>query len=141
MSQCVVCGNIIDPDSPEYSLTLNGETCNVCSSECLYNSEPMIDFKHLSLSTLVLNKTLFEILAIITGFSGVYFTVYETGFMALLMDTVSVISALAAMVIGIEHLRYVEEHLLVKKAVLIIGVSIITIFLIFVWQTGFIKHL
>ena len=101
----------------------------------------MIDFKHLSLSTLVLNKTLFEILAIITGFSGVYFTVYETGFMALLMDTVSVISALAAMVIGIEHLRYVEEHLLVKKAVLIIGVSIITIFLIFVWQTGFIKHL
>ena len=141
MSQCAVCGNIIDSNSPDYNLTVNGETYFVCSSDCLFKSEPMIDFKHLSLSTLVLNKTLFEILAIITGFSGVYFTVYETGFMALLMDTVSVIFALAAMVIGIEHLRYVEEHQLVKKAVLIIGIAIILIFLIFVWQTGFIKHL
>ena len=141
MSQCSVCRTIIDPNSPTYSLTVNNETYNVCSSDCLYNSEPLIDFKHLTLSTLVLNKTLFEILAIITGFSGVYFTVYEIGFMALLMDTVSVIFALAAMVIGIEHLRYVEEHQLMKKAVIVIGITIMTIFLIFVWQTGFIKHL
>lgn len=141
MSQCVVCGTIIDSNSPTHSLTVNGETYNVCSSDCLYNSEPLIDFGHLTLSNLVLNKTVFEVLAIITGFGGVYFTVYETGFMALLLDTVSVIFAVAAMVIGIEHLRYVEEHQLMKKAVIVIGISIITIFLIFVWQTGFIKHL
>jgi hypothetical protein len=30
------------------------------------------------------------------------------------MDTVSVISAVAALAIGVDHLRYVEEHRLLK---------------------------
>ena len=33
------------------------------------------------------------------------------------MDTVSVISAIAALVIGVEHLRYVEEHQLLRRSI------------------------
>jgi hypothetical protein len=62
-------------------------------------------FKHRNLSDLVLNKTLFEILAIITGFGGVYYTIFDIAERALFLDTISVVMALAAMLIGIEHLR------------------------------------
>ena len=53
------------------------------------------------------------------------------------MDTVSVITAIAAMMIGVEHLRYVEEHMLVKKAVLMSGVLILTLIVLTVWHFGF----
>ena len=53
------------------------------------------------------------------------------------MDTVSVITAIAAMIIGVEHLRYVEEHMLVKRAVLMTGFLILTLIILIVWHFGF----
>jgi hypothetical protein len=86
---------------------------------------------------MVLNKAFFEFLAIVTGIGGVYYTLFEVGNRTLLMDTVSVITAIAAMIIGVEHLRYVEEHMLVKRAVLMTGFLILTLIAIIVWHFGF----
>jgi hypothetical protein len=68
---------------------------------------------------------------------GFYYTLFEVGNRALLMDTVSVITAIAAMIIGVEHLRYVEEHMLVKRAVLMTGFLILTLIILIVWHFGF----
>lgn len=134
MAMCDFCGEKLDEE--EYKIVLNNKTYNFCSFSCFFNSEPLNGFKHRNLSDLVLNKTLFEILAIITGFGGVYYTIFDTAERALFLDTISVVMALAAMLIGIEHLRYVEEHDLIKKAVLFIGVIVITSFLLLVWHFG-----
>ena len=91
----------------------------------------------MSLSSIVLNKTFFELLAIVTGIGGIYYTLFEIGNRALLMDTFSVITAIAATIIGVEHLRYVEEHMLVKRAVLMFGVLILTLIVLNVWHFGF----
>ena len=62
---------------------------------------------------------------------------FETGTNALFMDTISVLAAIAAMIIGVEHLRYVEEHRLVGRAVLLIGFIVISSILLFVLLHGF----
>jgi hypothetical protein len=77
------------------------------------------------LSSLVLNKTLFEVFAFVAGLGGVYCTLWPTEPRALLLDTVSIISAMAALVIGVEHLRYVEEHRLLKRAITFLSVIIL----------------
>lgn len=137
---CSVCGKEL---SNQY-LTLEkaGIIHRYCCSNCLYESPELGNYKHRSLSQIVLNKTLFEILAIITGFGGVYYTIYESsiaGFhnAALVFDTISVATALLALFIGVEHLRYVEEHDLVKRAVIFLSIIIITVFIMLVWHHGF----
>ncbi len=71
-------------------------------------------------------------MAIITGFGGVYYTLFETANRALIMDTFSVAAALLALFIGAEHLRYVEEHDLLKRTVVYISVISIIGFIILV---------
>jgi hypothetical protein len=119
----------------------NGASTVYCSPICLYQDTENNNFKHRNLSEIVLNKTLFEVLALITGLGGVYYTIYDSisGFhnAALVLDTVSVATALIALFIGIEHLRYVEEHQLVKRGVISLSIVTITVFIMLVWHYGF----
>ena len=102
MSTCVVCGNTI---AGEEGITIekNGETQRFCCQNCLFESDAFDGYKHRSLSSLVLNKTLFEILAMITGFGGVYYTIFEVARRALILDAISVATALAGIFIGVER--------------------------------------
>jgi len=136
MPNCCVCGNNVN-DHELISIENNGESNYYCCPDCLFKSNSFESYRHKSLSSLVLNKTLFEVLAIITGFGGVFYTIFETANRALLMDTISVATALAALFIGIEHLRYVEEHDLLKRAVIFVSLITITSFTIIVWHLGF----
>ena len=121
----------------KFKLTIDGETLNFFCLYCLHKSSLFESFGHIRLSSLVMNKTVFEILAILTGLGGVYYTLFETETNSLFMDTISVLAPIAAMIIGIEHLRYVEEHRLVGRAVLLIGFIVISSILIFVWLHSF----
>jgi YHS domain-containing protein len=135
--KCAFCGKMVEEEDVKFRLTVGGETLSFCSLDCLYKSEPIEEFRHISLSSLVLNKTVFEFLAIVTGLGGVYYTLFEAGSNALMMDTISVMAAIAAMIVGVEHLRYVEEHRLVGRAVLLLGAIILLSILLFVWLHGF----
>lgn len=136
---CSICGKELTDVS--IAMEKDGEAHFYCCQNCLYQSPELEKYKHRSLSEIVLNKTLFEVLAIITGFGGVYYTMFEAtiaGFhnAALLFDAVSVATALLALFIGVEHLRYVEKHDLVKRAVIFLSIISITIFLMLVWHYG-----
>ena len=132
---CSICGKELSDRS--IKLEKEGTTHFYCCQNCLYGSPEMGKYKHSSLSEIVLNKTLFEVLAIITGLGGVYYTLFETANRALIMDTVSVATALLALFIGIEHLKYVEEHNLLKRAIVFLSVITIASFLMLVWHHGF----
>ena len=123
--KCAFCGKMVEEEDVKFRLTVGGETLSFCSLDCLYKSEPIEEFRHISLSSLVFNKTVFEFLAIVTGLGGVYYTLFEAGSNALMMDTISVMAAIAAMIVGVEHLRYVEDHRLVGRAVLLLGAIIL----------------
>jgi hypothetical protein len=135
--KCAFCDKMVEEEDVKFRLTVGGETLNLCSLDCLYKSEPIEEFRRISLSSLVLNKTVFELLAIFTGLGGVYYTLFEAASNALIMDTISVMAAIAAMIVGVEHLRYVEEHRLVGRAVLLLGAIILLSVLLFVWLHGF----
>ena len=132
---CIICGK----ELTDHSITMikNGVANAYCCPKCFYESTELEEYKHRSLSEIVLNKTLFEVLAIITGFGGVYYTLFETANRALVLDTFSVAMSLLALFIGIEHIRYVEEHNLLKRAIVFLSIVTITGFLILVWHHGF----
>lgn len=134
---CSFCGKMVEEDKIKFRMTMGGEPLNFCGLSCLYESKPFESIKHSSLSSLILNKTIFEVLALITGLGGVYYTLFETGNIALLMDTISVLAAIAAIIIGIEHLKYVEKHRLVGRTVFLIGFIVISSILLSVWFYGF----
>ena len=134
---CSFCGKMVEENKVKFRMTMGGEPLNFCILGCLYESKPFESIKHSSLSSLILNKTIFEVLALITGLGGVYYTLFETGKIALFMDTISVLAAIAAIIIGIEHLKYVEKHRLVGRAVLLIGFIVISSILLSVWFYGF----
>ena len=99
-------------DHDDFTIKVEGKTYHYCSHEHLSTSETVR-----SLSSLVLNKTFFEVFALVTGLGGVYYTLWPTEPRAPLMDTVSIVSAFAALVIGVEHLRYVQEHRLLGRVI------------------------
>ena len=134
---CAFCGKMVEEEDVKFRLAVGGETLSFCSLDCLYKSEPIEEFRHISLSSLILNKTVFEFLAIVTGLGGVYYTLFEAANNALMMDTISVVAAIIAMIIGIEHIRYVEEHEILKKGVILIGVTILSAILLIVWHNAF----
>jgi FtsH-binding integral membrane protein len=90
-----------------------------------------------SLSSVVLSKTSAELIATVAGIGGIVYTLQSVVEIALVMDTLSAVAAIAALFVGIEHLRYLKEHDLLRRAVLLIGLSIIVIVAIIVWHFGF----
>ena len=89
------------------------------------------------LSKVVLSKTFAEVLAIGTGIGGIFYTLQNFAERALVMDTISAIAAIAALLVGVEHLRYVKEHNLVRRAVTLMGIGILMVITILVWHFGF----
>jgi hypothetical protein len=85
----------------------------------------------------VLNKTLFEVFALVTGLGGVYYSLRPMEPRALLFDTVSAVSAIVALIIGVEHLHYVEEHKLLSRAIVFIAVIVLLSITMVVWIFGF----
>ncbi len=66
MVQCVVCGKEIEPGEADYTLKVGGKTYYYCGLECLYESEPLEKVRDKNISALVLNKSFFEVMALIT---------------------------------------------------------------------------
>lgn len=132
---CSICGKELSDQL--IKVEKHGIVNLYCCQNCLYESPEMEKYKHRRLSEIVLNKTVFEILAIITGIGGVYYTLFETSNRALIMDTISVVTALLALFIGMEHLQYVEEHNLLQRAIVFLSLITVTSFLILVWHHGF----
>ena len=89
------------------------------------------------LSRVVLTKTFAEFVTIGTGIGGIIYTLLGSADRALVMDTLSAIAAIAALFVGIEHLRYLKEHDLLRRAVLLIGVGILITIATLVWHFGF----
>lgn len=131
---CSICGT--DLNEKSITLTIGDETRYYCCDNCMNQAPALSGIRHRSISSIVLNKTFLEVFALITGFGGVYYTIFENASRALLLDAFSVASALAAIFIGVEHLRYVEEHDLLKRAIIFISIITITGFLMLVWTYG-----
>jgi hypothetical protein len=121
---CHICEKKLSEDS--IIIDKDGKLYSYCGTNCFFANSELGKYKHRSISSIILNKSLFEILALITGIGGVYYTIFETfnsrmHNRALILDTVSVAMALITLFIGIEHLRYVEEHNLLKRAIIFIS--------------------
>lgn len=89
------------------------------------------------MTTLVLNKTFAELIAIGAGIIGIVFTLQDLADKALVMDTISAIAAIAAFFVGIEHIRYLRQHALLRRALLLTVIGILITIVIAVWHFGF----
>ncbi len=89
------------------------------------------------MSSVILSKTSAEIVAIGTGLVGIFYTILGFTDRALIMDSFSAIAAIVALIIGIEHLRYLKEHNLMRRAILLLGIGILITMAILVWNFGF----
>ena len=76
MVVCDVCGQEILEGHDDFTFTIEGRTYHYCSHEHLSTSETVRRLTQGNLSTLVLNKTLFEVFALVTGLGGVYYTLW-----------------------------------------------------------------
>lgn len=106
------------------------------SEEHLNQFQPVKSISR-KLSSVILSKTSAELIAIIAGLAGIFYTISDFPSQALLMDTFSAVAAIVALVIGIEHLRYLSEHNLMRRAVLIVGIGVLISIVIVVWTFGF----
>ena len=111
---------------------MGDKTYYYCGLDCLYKAEPLEKIRHRNISTLVLNKSLFEVVVLITGLGGVYYTLIDSASSALLMSTLSMVSALAATMIDIDHLKYVREHNLAHRAVVFSSLVVMLSFILVV---------
>jgi hypothetical protein len=135
MEKCAYCGKKVDE---EKNLKL------MVGSIIHYfdNRDHLDKFLHIksmsqTLSSVVLSKTSAELVAIGTGLGGIFFTILGLTERALIMDLFSALAAIVALVIGIEHLRYLKEHNLMRRAILLLGIGILIILAILVWNFGF----
>jgi len=92
------------------------------------------------LASVILSKTSAELVAIGTGLGDIFYTILGVTERALIMDLFSAIAAIIAMVIGIEHLRYLKEHNLMRRAILLLGIGILIAISILVWNFGFLVN-
>ena len=127
--ECSSCGKEMD-EKTATRLTIDGKTHH-------FHLHHVRNVSLRILSSVVLNKTFAELIAIGTGIGGIAYTILEIPDSALMMDTLSAIAAIAALFVGIEHLRYLKEHDLLRRAVLLIGLGILAIIAILVWHFGF----
>ena len=135
MVKCSVCGKEVE--EPFVTLTIEGETHHLCSEDCLGDFKPINRLTRRKLSSVVLSKTSGELVAIGTSLGGIAYTLQDIAFRALVMDTLSAIAAIAAFIVGVEHLRYLREHDLMRRAVLLLGIGIIMTIGVIVWHFGF----
>ena len=122
MIKCSSCGKEIDEKAVK--LTIRGKKYHFCDEFCLRRFHLIRRETYRVFSSVVLNKTFAEIIAIITGLGGIAYTLIDVANRALLMDTFSAIAAIASFIAGVEHLRYLKEHNLRGRAVLFIGIGI-----------------
>jgi YHS domain-containing protein len=135
MVKCHICGKEVDDDKA-LKITVGGKTHYFDNEEHLNQFQPVKSISR-SLSSVVLSKTSAELVAIGTGLAGIFYTISALPPQALLMDTFSALAAIAALVIGIEHLRYLREHNLMRRAVLLLGIGILILLALAVWIFGF----
>ncbi len=136
MVECSVCGREVD-EKAAVKLTIEERTYNFCNESCLGSFHVVRHQARGTLSSVVLNKTFAELVAIGTGVGGIAYTLLGVVYRALVMDTLSAVAAIAAFIVGVEHLRYLKEHNLVGKAVLLAGIGIILAVVLIVWHFGF----
>ena len=135
MAKCTFCGKEM-AEEKNLKLTAGGKTH-------YFDSEEHLDkFLHIksrsqTLSRVILSKTSAELVAIGTGLGGIAYTILGITNRALIMDLFSAIAAIIALVIGIEHLRYLKEHNLMRRAILLLGIGILLAIAILVWNFGF----
>jgi len=96
-----------------------------------------IESRSQTLSSVILSKTSAELVAIGTGLGGIFYTILGLTERALIMDLFSALAAIVALVIGIEHLRYLKKHNLMRRAILLLGIGILITLAILVWNFGF----
>ncbi len=131
-----VCGMELDEKAANIKAEVRGKTYYFCSEFCLSNFSAKRPTQRNLLSA-VLTKTFFELVAIGTGIGGIAYTLQEVSTRALVMDTLSAITAIVALIIGVENLRFLKEHDLLKRAVLLAGLGILIFIAILVWHLGF----
>ena len=129
MVKCCECAKEVD-EKKAVKLTIDGK-------RRYFHLHHVRNVTQRRLSSVVLSKTSAELVAIGTGIGGVVYTLQGVTASALVMDTLSAIAAIVALFVGIEHLRYLKEHDLLRRAVLLIGISIIVSIATLVWQFGF----
>lgn len=71
---------------------------------------------------MILSKIFSKLVAFGTGIVGIIYTLFDVINGAIIMDA---LSAIAALVIGIENLRFFKTHKLLKRAVLLAEFGIV----------------
>jgi len=135
MAKCTFCGKEV-AEEKSLRLMAGGKT------QYFDSKEHMDKFLHIksrsqTLSSVILSKTSAEIVAIGTGLGGIFYTILGFTDRALIMDLFSAIAAIVALIIGIEHLRYLKEHNLMRRAILLLGIGILITMALLVWNFGF----
>jgi len=135
MAKCSFCGKEVDEEN-SLKLTVGGKTNYFDSIEHLNNFPPINTISR-TLANVVLSKTSAEFVAIGTGLGGIFYTILGVSDSALIMDLFSAIAAIVALIIGIEHLRYLKEHNLMRRAVVLLGTGVLIVIALLVWNFGF----
>ncbi len=127
--KCSDCGKEFD-EKEAVKLTIDGK-------EHYFHYNHVKNLTHKTLTKVVFNKTFAELIAIATGLGGIIFTLQDFGNRALFMDTFSGIAAIAAFIVGIEHLKYLKKHNLLERTIPLIGTLFLITLIILVWNFGF----
>ena len=135
MTKCAFCGKEMDKEK-SLKVTVGGKTYYFDSIDHLNKFQPINKISR-TLASVILSKTSAELVAIGTGLGGIFYTILGISDRALIMDLFSAIAAIVALVIGIEHLRILKEHNLLRRAVLLLGLGILITIAIVVWNFGF----
>jgi cation transport ATPase len=113
--KCSECGKEVD-EKEAVALIIDGE-------KPYFHPHHVKNLSQRILSQVVLTKAFAEVLAIGTGIGGIFYTLKAFAERALVMDTLSAIAAIVALLVGIDHLRYVKEHDLLRRAVTLMGIG------------------
>lgn len=135
MVKCAFCEKEVDEEK-SLKLTVGGKTHYFDSEEHMNKFVPIKTMAQ-TLVSVILSKTSAELVAIGTGLGGIFYTILGVSDRALVMDLSSAIAAIVALVIGLEHLRYLKEHNLMRRAILLLGIGILVVLAILVWNFGF----
>jgi len=135
MVKCAFCEKEVDEEK-SLKLTVGGKTHYFDSEEHMNKFVPIKTMAQ-TLVSVILSKTSAELVAIGTGLGGIFYTILGVSDRALVMDLSSAIAAIVALVIGLEHLRYLKEHNLTRRAILLLGIGILVVLVILVWNFGF----